>query len=77
MIQDVILGAKNKTKKGLFALFFIYLFFFQNRIIYNSILKKKKDRINSKEKSNNKIQLSMETEREGFEPSVRITRTTD
>lgn len=37
----------------------------------------KKDLINSKEKSNTKIQLSMETEREGFEPSVRMTRTTD
>lgn len=48
-------------------------------IFFSYILKKKnkKDLRTLKQKSNSKIPLSKETEREGFEPSVRMTRTTD
>ena len=61
-----------------FYLFYIFLF---NNILFNNnqllIKKSNKQRksINSRDKENTKS--STETEREGFEPSVRKFRTTD
>lgn len=75
MIQDVILDVKNKIKISFFLLdFTIFLRF---SFIYSTRLTSKKIKgglRNLKEKNG---KSSTETEREGFEPSVRITRTTD
>lgn len=75
MIQDVILDVKNKTKISFFLLDFTILLRFY--FIYSTRLTSKKIKRglqNLKEKNG---KSSTETEREGFEPSVRITRTTD
>lgn len=75
MIQDVILDVKNKIKISFFLLDFTILLRFS--FIYSTRLTskiKKRGLRNLKEKNG---KSSTETEREGFEPSVRITRTTD
>lgn len=66
MTQDVILDVKNK--RGVSLLFLVSSFF------YISIKKKEEFKKSEREKNS---KSSTETEREGFEPSVRMTRTTD
>lgn len=76
MIQDVILGVKNEEYKiKAFVLLDLKIFFeFDLFHIFNYEKKEKKGVREIRKIKNNS---STETEREGFEPSVRITRTTD
>lgn len=75
MIQDVILDVKNKIKFSFFLLdFTIFLRF---SFIYSTRLTSKKIKRGLRNLKEKNGKSSTETEREGFEPSVRITRTTD
>lgn len=75
MIQDVILDVKNKIKISFFLLDFpIFLRFY---FIYSIRLTRKKIKRGLRNLKEKNRKSSTETEREGFEPSVRITRTTD
>lgn len=75
MIQDVILDVKNKIKISFFLLdFTIFLRF---SFIYSTRLTSKKIKRGLRNLKEKNGKSSTETEREGFEPSVRITRTTD
>ena len=74
MIQDVILGVKNEEYKiKAFVLLDLKIFFGVYLFHTFNYEKRKGVRKNRKIKNNS----STETEREGFEPSVQITRTTD
>ena len=69
MIPDVILDVKNKIKK----VFPCLIFQFSYDLVYSTHLTKNKN----KGFRNLKKKIKSSTEREGFEPSVRLTRTTD
>lgn len=75
MIQDVILDVKNKIKISFFLLDFTILLRFS--FIYSTRLTSKKIKRGLRNLKEKNGKSSTETEREGFEPSVRITRTTD
>ena len=74
MIQDVILGVKNEEYKiKAFVLLDLKIFF--GFYLFHTFNYEKRKRVRKIRKIKNNS--STETEKEGLEPSVRITRTTD